>query len=99
MVHSNHCLAPQTLARCRPRAPASQASSEARLARARQLLAGGAVTVEALMALTRDPVICVRAEPPLDMQTCGAAIMQPASGLLWAVQGLPVDNEYARFSV
>lgn len=99
LVHSNHCLAAETLARCRPRAAASQASSEARLLRARQLLEGGGITAGKLMALTRDPVICVRAEPPLDMQTCGAAIMQPASGRLWAVQGLPIDNDYAAFDL
>ena len=99
LLHSNHCLDPRTLALCRPRAPASQASSEARLAQARCLLAGGGVTAEVLMALTRDPVICVRAEPPLDMETCGAAIMQPATGRFWAVQGLPTQSEYARFSL
>lgn len=99
LVHSNHCLVPETLARCRPRAPESQASSEARLAQARQLLAGAVVTPETLMALTRDPVICLRAGPPLEMETCGAAIMQPATGRLWAVQGLPVDNDYAEFAL
>ena len=99
LVHSNHCLDPHTLARCRPRAPDSQASSEARLARAAALLAHGAIRGEALMALTRDPVICVRATPPTEMETCGAAIMQPATGQLWAVQGLPTDNDYARFTL
>ena len=99
LAHSNHCLAPETLARCRPRAADSQASSEARLARAQQLLAGGGLTAQALTALTRDPVICVRATPPLEMETCGAAIMQPASGQFHAVQGLPTDNDYAVFSI
>ncbi len=99
LVHSNHCLMPDTLRRCRPRAPASQASSEARLARARALLGAGGLTPQALMALTRDPVICVRATPPLDMETCGAAIMQPATGRFWAAQGLPIENDYAALSV
>ena len=99
LVHSNHCLVAETIARCRPRAAASQASSEARLVRARALLAEDALTPEKLMDLTRDPVICVRGEPPLDMETCGAAIMQPANGRLWAVQGLPVDNPYAEYSL
>ena len=99
LVHSNHCLTTETVTRCRPRAAASQASSEARLGRAQSLLAEGALTVDGLMAVTRDPVICVRGEPPLDMQTCGAAIMQPASGRLWAVQGLPVDSPYAEYSL
>ena len=52
-----------------------------------------------LTALTRDPVICVRATPPTEMETCGAAIMQPATGQFWAVQGLPTDNDYARFTL
>ena len=99
LVHSNHCLVPETLKRCRPRAPASQASSEARLARAQQQLANGKFAKKDLMALTRDPVICVRAEPPLDMETCGAVIMQPGTGRMWAVQGLPDENEYAAFTV
>lgn len=99
LVHSNHCLSPDTLRRCRPRAPASQASSEARLSRAQHLLGTTRVTPEDLMALTRDPTICVRATPPLEMQTCGAAIMQPASGRFWAVQGMPSANGYARFDI
>ncbi|MBR0566314.1 hypothetical protein J5J83_09325 [Azoarcus sp. L1K30] len=97
LVHTNHCLAPDTLCRCRPRPPASQASSEARLSRAQALLEQTPITTEALIALTRDPVICVRAAPPLDMQTCGAAIMQPAKGMLWVAQGLPSENGYAAF--
>lgn len=97
LVHTNHCLALDTQRLCRLRPPASQASSEARLNRARTLLEHPPVTTEALMALTRDPVICVRAAPPLDMQTCGAAIMQPANGMFWAVQGLPSENDYAAF--
>ena len=99
LVHSNHCLAPDTLRRCRPRAPASQASSEARLARGQSQLSAGGLTPQALMALTRDPVICVRATPPLDMETCGAAIMQPATGRFWAAQGLPTENDYAALTV
>lgn len=99
LVHSNHCLAPETLALCRPRAPESQASSEARFQHAQQQLSIGKHSAKTLMALTRDPVICVRATPPLDMQTCGAAIMQPGTGRMWAVQGLPDENDYAAFTV
>ncbi|MCB1901160.1 C45 family autoproteolytic acyltransferase/hydolase [Cognatazoarcus halotolerans] len=99
LVHTNHCLDPRTLALCRPRAADSQASSEARLAAGERGLRREGVTAEALMALTRAPEICVRAEPPLDMETCGAAIMQPAMGRFWAVQGLPTENDYAAFSI
>lgn len=99
LVHSNHCLVPDTLRRCRPRAPASQASSEARLARAQTLLGAGGLTPQALMALTRDPTICVRATPPTEMETCGAALMRPATGRFWAVQGLPTENDYVALTV
>jgi isopenicillin-N N-acyltransferase-like protein len=98
LVHSNHCLSPSCLALDRPRAPESQASSEARLARARAALAGGMLTAEKLMALTRDEVVCVHPTPPLHMTTCGAAIMQPALGRMWAVGGLPDQNAFEALS-
>ncbi len=99
LVHTNHCLAAPTQARSRPRLPQSQASSEARLARASQLLApdGPPVSVDDLMALTRDPVISVRARPPLEVESCGAAIMRPATGDFWALWGRPAENEYEHF--
>ncbi len=100
LVHTNHCLLPETQARTRPRLPESQASTEARLAQGRRLLAAnGPVTLEQLMALTRDETICVHAKPPFHVATCGAAIMQPASGAFWALLGLPCENEYERFEV
>ncbi len=99
LAHSNHCLDAETLARSRPRLAASQASSEARLARARHALAGGAVTPQTMMALTRDAEVCVRRAPPLEMETCGAVLMQPAAGQLWALAGLPDENEYVELTV
>lgn len=101
IVHTNHCLVPATQARSRPRLPQSQASSEARLDRAACLLSpdGPPVDVDDLMALTRDEVICVRARPPLEVESCGAAIMRPATGDFWAVWGLPAENEYEHFQI
>ncbi len=99
LVHTNHCLAPACLALDRPRAAESQASSEARLARAQALLADGGLTPEELMALTRDDVICVRPQPPLRMTSCGAAVMQPARGRMWAVCGLPSENAFERLEL
>jgi len=99
LAHSNHCLDADTLVRSRPRLAASQASSEARLACAMRALAGDAVTPQTMMALTRDAEVCVRRAPPLEMETCGAVLMQPAAGRLWALAGLPDENEYVELAV
>jgi isopenicillin-N N-acyltransferase like protein len=97
LVHTNHCLFDETGARCRPRTAASQASTEARLARAQTLLARDQITPECLMELTRDKTICVRAAPPLHIESCGAAIMRPSTGDFWAVWGLPAKSHYEHF--
>lgn len=100
ITHTNHCLIQQNLDVARERPPASQNSSENRLRRARELLANDAVTVEDLMALTRDDVaICTRPKPPMHVESCGAAIMSPTSGDFWSVWGIPADNEYERFVI
>lgn len=97
IVHTNHCLADEALACCRPRSAASQASTEARLARGVDLLGDGAVTLDSLMQLTRDEIICVRSTPPMHIESCGAAIMRPSTGDMWAVWGLPSEHEYEHF--
>lgn len=99
LVHTNHCLLPAAMAVERERDAESRASSEARLAAAEALLAGGEIDVAALQALTRHPTICVRAKPPRYVETCGAAIMRPATGDFWAVWGLPTENAYQHFTV
>ena len=99
LVHSNHCLTSETVARCRERLPDSQRSSESRLARAARLLDGGRTSVGDLIALTGDPEICVRRKPPLEMETCGAAIMQPATGRMWAVRGMPGPHAFVEYQV
>jgi isopenicillin-N N-acyltransferase-like protein len=100
IVHTNHCLLPHTKAVERERAPDSQASSTARLQQAERLLARADLDTEDLQALTRDPeAICVRSAPPRHVETCGAAIMRPATGEFWAVHGLPAENDYVRFEL
>jgi isopenicillin-N N-acyltransferase-like protein len=99
LVHANHCLDPACKALDRPRAPESQASSEARQTRASVALDTHNITAENLMALTRDDTLCVLPKPPLQMATCGAAIMQPATGKLWALCGLPTENDYTALSI
>ena len=100
IAHTNHCLIQQNLDNARKRPPPSQNSSEDRLRRAQELLVNDNVTVEDLMALTRDEVaICTRPAPPMHVESCGAAIMSPSSGDFWAVWGIPADNEYQHFLI
>ena len=98
--HTNHCLIQKNLDVARERPPDSQNSSENRLRRADELLANDDITIEGLMALTRDDVaICTRPQPPTHVESCGAAIMSPSTGDFWSVWGIPADNEYERFTI
>lgn len=100
IVHTNHCLVEQTQAVQRVREAASQESSEKRLERGYELLSKAQVDENDLQALTRDPqAICVTSTPPRHVETCGAAIMRPATGDFWAVWGLPSENDYEHFKV
>ena len=100
IVHTNHCLIQKNLRLARQRPPDSQNSSENRLRRARELLAKDAVAIDDLMALTRDEeAICTRPKPPMDVESCGAAIMCPRTGDFWSVWGLPAENEYEHFVI
>jgi len=99
LVHTNHCLAEETRVHEAERAPELLASSRARLRRAQELLADGPVDAARLMEMTRDPeAICQRSRPPFHIESSGAMIMRPASGELWAVWGLPSENEYERLA-
>ncbi|MCH7869091.1 MAG: hypothetical protein IH881_15455 [Myxococcales bacterium] len=99
LVHTNHCLDADAKREQAERPPELLESSEGRLRRADELLASSdPITLERLMALTRDPVaICHRSQPPFHIESSGAAIMRPATGELWAVWGLPSENEYEAF--
>lgn len=100
IVHTNHCIVDSNIALERYRPPESMQHSVDRLERGYQTLAQRPITEETLMAVTRDESsICVREEPPLHVETCGAAIMRPATGDFWAVWGLPSENEYQHFTV
>lgn len=100
LVHTNHCLFDATLAVAQARPPELQASTENRLRRADALLRQRPITPETLMDVTRDPeAICVRSKPPWHISSCGAAIMRPKTGEMWAVWGLPAENAYERFEV
>jgi isopenicillin-N N-acyltransferase like protein len=98
LVHTNHCLDAGTLQRQAERTPALMASSQERLARA-SLLSRGPLDLDTLVALTRDPGVYRRSQPPYHVETSGAVVMRPKSRELWAVWGVPADHEYESFSV
>ena len=100
ITHTNHCLIQQNLDVARERLPESRDSSEKRLRRARELLSKDRIELDDLVSLTRDEVaICTRPEPPMHVESCGAAIMCPPTGDFWSVWGIPADNEYEHFSI
>jgi len=99
LYHTNHCLAPEARRHEAVRPPALMESSRRRLARAEALLGGlSRITPEILVEWTRDPeAICQRASEPFHIESSGAVLMRPAAGDLWAVWGLPSENEYRHF--
>lgn len=100
LFHTNHCLVPATQAVEGARPGPLQSSSVARLAEASDLLGTSDVTVDDLIALTRDErSICRHPEPPFDYESCGAAIMRPGTGDFWACWGVPSENEYEHFKL
>lgn len=100
LVHTNHCTIQQTRNVERKRDPVSQTSSEARLNQGKKLLAKDNITLEDLQALTRDEeAICVTSKAPKFVETCGAAIMRPATLDFWMCWGLPIHNEYEHFKL
>jgi isopenicillin-N N-acyltransferase-like protein len=100
LFHTNHCLVPETIAVEGPRPDDLVRSSVIRISQAAEMLGSGPITVESLMELTRDErSICRHPEPPFDFESCGAAIMRPATGDFWACWGIPSENEYEHFSL
>jgi len=99
LYHTNHCILPEARRHEAERATALVESSHARLLRARALLdPDPEVSAKTLMEWTRDPeAICQRSKPPFHIESSGAVVMRPAGGDLWAVWGLPAENEYEHF--
>jgi isopenicillin-N N-acyltransferase-like protein len=98
--HTNHCVAPATIAVEGPRPAELVRSSVDRLRDAGDFLQTGEIDLDRLMALTRDESsICRHPEPPFDYESCGAAIMRPATGDFWACWGVPSENEYEHFGL
>lgn len=101
IVHTNHCLVPETLAVAQKRPPDLQASSEARLNLAYEVLGKPAdITEQDLIGLlAAAPTICVSSTEPYHIETCGAALMRPARGDLWAVWGKPSEHDFQHFTL
>jgi isopenicillin-N N-acyltransferase-like protein len=98
LVHTNHCLDARTRQYEAEKPSALMASSQARLERATELLDCSRVELSDLMDLTRDSrAICQVSKPPYHIESSGAAIMRPGTREMWAVWGLPNENEYDRF--
>lgn len=98
LAHTNHCLDPEAGRHEAARAAELVRSSEARLVRATEWLSRPA-DFDRMVALTRDPVICRRSEPPFHLETSGAVVTRPATRELWAIWGLPTEGEYERVVV
>lgn len=101
LVHTNHCLVPRTLEVAQKRPPASQASSENRLNLAIEVLSkpGDISEFDLMNLLAAEPTICVSSSPPFHIETCGAALMRPTTGDLWAVWGKPSQHPFEHFTL
>lgn len=100
LIHTNHCLFPGTRPVEAPRPPDLLESTHRRLSEAADLLDTRPVTEAALMEMTRaEPWICRRAAAPRYYETCGAVIMRPRTGDLWACWGVPADNDFEHFAL
>lgn len=95
IIHTNHCLAPTTGGVEAARDASLTRSSQDRLLQATELLDGVSITVADVMKLTADErSICRHPDPVYQYETCGAAIMRPATGDFWACWGRPSESEY-----
>ena len=94
LAHTNHALVDSAAAVEAPRPVVLQENSVRRLYAARARLDRHGLTAEDLMALTRDPAVCQRADDRHRVESSGAVVMRPESRDFWAVWGLPAMNEF-----
>lgn len=100
LTHTNHCVAPSTIAVEADRPEPLDLSSRLRLDHASELLAAETLGVADMMSLTRDErSICRHPSPPYSYESCGAAIMRPRTLEFWACWGVPSENEFERFDL
>lgn len=99
IVHTNHTTDPATTAVQAEKAPGLMDSSQARMDKARELMAEGTIDAERLFAMTRDPeAICQAATEPYHIESSGAVVMRPATNDFWACWGRPIESEYQHVS-
>ncbi len=98
LVHTNHALHDVTVAVSQDKPTELQASSSARYDTAAANITDG-MTVEAVEDLLSHPTICYLGKPPFHVETCGAAIMRPGTGEMWACWGQPSEEEFTRFEL
>jgi isopenicillin-N N-acyltransferase like protein len=105
IVHTNHCVDPALVDHERSRSTLAMESTVMRLDQARGFLArhSGEIDKDVLMGLTRlregdGFSVCQTAVKGYEVETSGACVMSPGTGEMWAVWGLPSENEYERFA-
>ncbi|MGH8945502.1 MAG: C45 family autoproteolytic acyltransferase/hydrolase [Acidimicrobiia bacterium] len=90
LVHTNHCVHPETAAEEGERLPEHVESSNNRL----EIGSRNASDLEAFFS---DPAISRHASEPHLVATCGAVIMEPAKREMRAVWGVPGDHPWETF--
>ncbi len=99
IVHTNHTIYPEALAKQAPKAPGLMDSSAARFDTATDLLAEGDIDVDRIFEVTRNPdAICQAPVEPYHIESSGAAVMRPSTGDFWACWGQPRHNDYMKIS-
>ncbi|CAN5769541.1 C45 family autoproteolytic acyltransferase/hydolase [soil metagenome] len=98
LVHTNHCLHASTRALEASRPGALTESSVTRHRRATELVASGGRDMESLWEILSDEgSICRRAQPPDNIESCGAVVMRPDTLEMWVADGVPADTPPVRF--
>ena len=100
LVHTNHCLSPDTAAVEPERPEFLQWSSTTRLAHATGLLGTGPYSFDLLLSLLGDErSICRHPDPEFAFESSGAVVMRPATGDFWACWGCPSENAFEHFTL
>ncbi|MFV1999863.1 MAG: C45 family autoproteolytic acyltransferase/hydrolase [Acidimicrobiia bacterium] len=104
LVHTNHCLAPNTQSVQADRPVSLMRSSTDRMshatsALAQSAMASGSYTSERLMELLRDErSICRHPDPEYGYESSGAVVARPRTGGFWACWGIPSENTFEHFT-
>ncbi len=91
-VHTNHCVDPVTAAEEGQRLPEHVENSNIRLE-------VGVKLAQDVEAFFEEPIISRRVDGRHDVGTCGAVIMEPGSGVMRAVWGVPGDQPWETFQL